>query len=346
MPAATRRMSATLAGWLRKMAGKTHLTSVAERWNRGGLLVVCYHGVAGPGDPNDWMLVPVRMFERQIEYLADRFRIAPLDEVLEQLALGQLSEPTACITFDDGYANNLTHAAPILRRYSAPATIYLVSDLVGSDKLMWTTEIEYAILDSDPEVLAKVDPAIDHLLGLSPRDSRLTARRVKQHLKTVDNAERIRLCERVLAKVGGSRRDLTAFRFLTWDEVESLDAEGLFWFGGHTRSHPILPRASNAVVADEIVGCVTRLSALWHQSTTFAYPNGSFDDRVVRVLRDLNVKGGVTTVPGRYRSGTDPFRIPRILVGGNDDFEAFVTAVSGLDVILRRRSYRWGAERS
>ena len=39
------------------------------------------------------------------------------------------------ITFDDGYADNFTHAWPILRQFSAPATIYLAPDMPGIERL-------------------------------------------------------------------------------------------------------------------------------------------------------------------------------------------------------------------
>lgn len=94
-----------------------------------------YHRIADVGfvDPNfeDWN-VPPRMFEKQIAALAAFAEFVPLLDLPERLRHASPSDkPLVCLTFDDGYANFCTQALPILKRYHAPAALFVVTSLIG-----------------------------------------------------------------------------------------------------------------------------------------------------------------------------------------------------------------------
>ena len=94
-----------------------------------------YHRVADVGfvDPHldDWN-VPPHVFEQQIAMLAESAEIVPLFELAERLkGSSSSSRPLVCLTFDDGYANFYTRALPVLKRYRAPATLFVVTSLIG-----------------------------------------------------------------------------------------------------------------------------------------------------------------------------------------------------------------------
>ncbi len=94
-----------------------------------------YHRIADLGfvDPqvDDWNVTP-ELFERQIRALADVAEFVPLLELPRRLATqSDASKPLVCLTFDDGYASFYEHALPILKRYDAPATAFVVTSLIG-----------------------------------------------------------------------------------------------------------------------------------------------------------------------------------------------------------------------
>jgi peptidoglycan/xylan/chitin deacetylase (PgdA/CDA1 family) len=99
-----------------------------------GPKVLMYHWVSG--DPGErlraWGVTP-EQFESQMQYLSDEgYRVVPLDEVVATVrGKRPSSEREVAITFDDGYRDFLEHAAPVLRRFSFAATIFLVADRVG-----------------------------------------------------------------------------------------------------------------------------------------------------------------------------------------------------------------------
>lgn len=66
-------------------------------------------------------------FENQIKFLVeDGWNFFTMSELIEKK--DELPNKSVAITFDDGYEDNITNALPILKKYNAKATIYLVID--------------------------------------------------------------------------------------------------------------------------------------------------------------------------------------------------------------------------
>jgi peptidoglycan/xylan/chitin deacetylase (PgdA/CDA1 family) len=96
-----------------------------------GTLPICvlfYHRVAD-WCPNDWT-TPAETFRREIDWLREHFDIVTLAEAQRRIAAGKNDRPTACITFDDGYADNFDFALPYLLREKIPFTYFVCSQHV------------------------------------------------------------------------------------------------------------------------------------------------------------------------------------------------------------------------
>jgi glycosyltransferase involved in cell wall biosynthesis/peptidoglycan/xylan/chitin deacetylase (PgdA/CDA1 family) len=98
------------------------------RWE--GVRIFGYHRVI---DADDVFAVGVRAFREQMQVLAESdvktIRLDAALDLLEQPVEGRF----ACVTFDDGYADNLAHAVPVLRELGIPATIFVPTALIESD---------------------------------------------------------------------------------------------------------------------------------------------------------------------------------------------------------------------
>jgi len=102
---------------------------VARLWRLAGCFVpsvtapiLCYHSV----NPLAYLhSVRPELFDAQVRYLMEHFRVLPLGDLIAEFRRGGPSEPSAAITFDDGYVDNHTYAFPILERHRCPATIFL-----------------------------------------------------------------------------------------------------------------------------------------------------------------------------------------------------------------------------
>ncbi|MFB3918718.1 MAG: polysaccharide deacetylase family protein [Candidatus Velamenicoccus archaeovorus] len=106
---------------------------------REGFLVLLYHRVTDQLPPHE-LAVPVAAFRRQMEYLAKNCDVLSMDDLLQVLAGRAISSaagsrrPKVVITFDDGYRDNYTNVYPVLKEFGLPATIFLITGMIGTDK--------------------------------------------------------------------------------------------------------------------------------------------------------------------------------------------------------------------
>ncbi len=106
------------------------------------LRIFTYHniGTPPPGASALQLYVSIENFDRQC-WLLRRLGIrgVGIGEGMAALGTGQ-SEKLVVLSFDDGYLDNLVHAAPILRQYGFQATCYVVSGSIGGHN-SWDAEV-------------------------------------------------------------------------------------------------------------------------------------------------------------------------------------------------------------
>lgn len=133
-----------------KRVVKTMLAKTPHRSPRADVRILTYHSV---GARDHEMNVAQADFSEQMDWLRDHIDVISLDEAARGL-------PGMAITFDDGYADNLTNAAPILRKHEFPATVFVVAGRLGS-VLDHDGGREHARLLSEGELLELHDAGIE-----------------------------------------------------------------------------------------------------------------------------------------------------------------------------------------
>ena len=108
------------------------------------LCVLMYHSIAD-NNPTFFNVTP-QNFAKQMSYLADHgYQVVKPTDLIDYLAGRRtLSSKAILITFDDGYEDNYLQAAPILRRYGFPATVFLTTSLIDrveTHRSGWTTNM-------------------------------------------------------------------------------------------------------------------------------------------------------------------------------------------------------------
>jgi peptidoglycan/xylan/chitin deacetylase (PgdA/CDA1 family) len=112
------------------------ITRICAWWFRKRTIFLCYHGVTesperSPEDPKG-LHVNARRFAKHLDFLQSRYRVIALRDYLKaQRESSSLPEYSAVLTFDDGFRNFLTVAAPLLAARKLPATVFLITDRAG-----------------------------------------------------------------------------------------------------------------------------------------------------------------------------------------------------------------------
>jgi peptidoglycan/xylan/chitin deacetylase (PgdA/CDA1 family) len=270
------------------------------------LSILIYHRVVAKPDPLFPEEVDARRFEQHLRLLTRWFRVLPLAEAVRRLQERSLPSRAACITFDDGYADNAEVALPILQRYRAHATFFIASGFLDGG-CMWNDAVIEVVRDAPGERLNLARSGFGTYDIGCPQRRRAVIDMLLAALKYLPPDER-------LARVKLMARRFTP-TMLSSDQVLALHRAGME-IGAHTVSHPILTSISNADARAEIANSRLRLQEITQAPVRlFAYPNGipgqDFEQRHANMLRAQGFEAAVTNAWGAARPGTDPFALPR-----------------------------------
>ena len=235
-------------------------------------------------------------------------------------AHGALPPRAFAITFDDGFANNVTVAAPVLKQLQVPATFYVTTGFVESNGSSWTDMIEYAV-ERTPEVALEL-PGSGHTQTISvTREEKIALLdEIRRIVKGDPQIDPYQFAGEVWRQLGVQAMDvdLELDQKMTWDQVRALADDPLFTIGGHGQTHRILA----FLTADALEQEITRsLEALRRHtgapSNHYSYPEGlahCYSEQVIHALRRQGVLCGVTAEAGVNHVGDDLFRLKRVLV--------------------------------
>ena len=297
-------------------------------------LVLVYHRVVADDADNTGKFdiergISAAVFERQMRFLLQHF--SPVRASRVQLC--SANEIQFAVTLDDGYEDNYLVAAPILKKLGIPATFYVVSDFVGTDRLFWWEQVADLMRNSDQLELdmQAVIPGLyqsggqSAVLPLRRNDERehayeqlCASMREGPHLEIPLHMKRIADHLNVPIREQGRHYGL-----MNWQQLKDLVNQG-FEIGGHTASHCNIFGADESLLQAELLESVnvveTRLDA---PVESFAYPYGMFDASskvVANLLAKTNCKAAFTTVQGVVNAGLPANELPRSKLNRPYDF--------------------------
>jgi len=246
-----------------------------------GAIILMYHSVASDDlapliDPPNRM--SPQYFEKQMAFLAKHRNVISLTDLVSQIESGVTPRAgTVCITFDDGYLDNLTIAAPILERFGLPATLFLPTAYIDRAQTQWADELHRSFSSRTLDHLHI--PEIGVHADLAVEEERASSRlRIQRHLLESGYESRSHLLtqlEQQLRPAGPTPR-LT----MNWDDVRELVRRyPKFDVGGHSRHHIDLRTNRSALARDEIAGCAQDLQReLGVAPQHFSFPYGRWHE--------------------------------------------------------------------
>jgi peptidoglycan/xylan/chitin deacetylase (PgdA/CDA1 family) len=284
----------------------------------GGALILGYHRVANVTRDEYEVCVTPKHFAEQMETLSKYAHPVSLTKLVQYLKEGSLPPKSVAVTFDDGYADNLYEAKPILEKYGVPATVFVCTGYAGRE--FWWDKLDRLVMSSQAELGALRlwveeksfvwnQPEVSPEAGL---ESRRKFRHALYHfLLGLDVEEQNQALDIIRSWSGVSSNETTA-RTMTHEELVQLTNGGLIEIGAHTQSHPMLPQLSLKRQREEIITNKHELEEfLGRRVDGFAYPNGKATGDAKRIVREAGFAFACTSLHDVVRPASDLHELTR-----------------------------------
>jgi len=331
---------------------KSGLQHIAARFGRHRqspsqpeLLVLMYHRILPADDPRarleePGMMVTPESFRMHMQILRELFTPIHLSQWLHLKTTGGSLPDRACaVTFDDGWADNHEYAWPVLQQQEIPATIFLVSEMINSNRHFWPLRLARLVSNlAEKQPSSWQHPALKWLKQAQTdyafnhqQPDREQLSEIITAAKSLDDNEIHHRLDSIEKQLSLDLPDNQP-SLLTWQQVNDMLKSGLVEVGSHTCRHIRLATdKSDSILEQEII----HSRRLIEQNTattvkTFCYPNGDYSDKAEALVRQ-NYTGAVTTQSGWNTINSDNFLLKRI--GVHEDISntrtRFLSRLSG-----------------
>jgi len=262
------------------------------------------------------MFVTEETLEKHFAFLKKKFSIVTLEEMVCRLARGQALCRCCAITFDDGWKDTYDVAFPILKKYQVPASIFLATGYIGTDKWFWPEELNrclwmlFDMKSSQSEtgnILKQLNIDLHETNGKNRSD---LIDDVIEQFKSYHTDNREDIMKTLRSAFLDSKKERL---LMSWDEAAEMQKSGLVSFGAHTVNHIYLDQVEQDTARLEISSSKKVIEDhLGVPVTLFAYPNGNYTPRTIGMLEHSGFLGAITTKRGYVDKNTSLMEMPRI----------------------------------
>jgi peptidoglycan/xylan/chitin deacetylase (PgdA/CDA1 family) len=245
------------------------------------VLVLMYHRINDEvGQKLTGLTVSVATFDEQLQYFKKNFQIVRLDEDWTSLKKTGL-----VITFDDGYADNLWNALPLLEKHGIPATLFVTTlNSNTTDEFWWDRLVfdYYAIGDF------YFMPSFDGKISKKEYNYDFCVEIVSK-LKNEDRNKWFLEFEFINTINYNSRE---TFRSLTEAELKLVSEHPLINIGFHTHHHYALGELSFKEQKNELLLSIQHLEKRVSKTIKYlALPFGSYNKDTLVIAEEIGFKG-------------------------------------------------------
>ncbi len=299
------------------------MTSASQFLQEDRVAIFLFHGVirahVHPVRNYTRKHIDIPRFTQILEDLAAHGRPVSIDEFVKS-SRNRITLPprSFLISFDDGFENNHSMAAPILRRLQIPAIFYVTTSFIDQNGCSWIDEIEYAV-----EKIASFElnlPRLDIRGHFSTDSSKIgLLNTIRAQVKAHRDVDPYAISKEVWLQLGIDRMEQNPEldQKMNWRQLIELQRDELFTIGGHSHTHRILEYLDDRELKQEIGLSLKLLRDHLGPIRHYSYPEGlasCFSDRVIRLLQQEGILCAPSAEPGTNRPGDSLFHLKRIML--------------------------------
>ena len=301
------------------------MINYTSQLSKDGPLILLFHGVV---EKNDY---GVRNYIRkhiEVDYFADILRklsaLGPalsMDEIVDIHQSGRdYPENAFAVTFDDGFENNYSVAAPVLSDLKIPSVFYITSDFIENGTMSWTDKAEYC-LEEIPKGQIRL-PWSNQIISFESDEEKIGLMKlIRQHVFKNDDVNVHEFTDWFFQQLGVTKVQTTddpLDKKLSWRQIGQLNEDPLFTIGGHTHTHIIMSFVPFDEMEAEVDLNLKLLKDKANIDTNhYAYPQGQhnhYNRDVVNALKNRGIVCCPTAIEGQNTKETGMFDLYRTMV--------------------------------
>ena len=327
---------------LLKFLDKLGINNLFRLINRKKLIILLYHGIS----KKDFKFyhrryLPKSIFIKQITYLKKKnYKFITLTDWVKIIKINsRLKHRYVILTFDDGLKSVVDHAYPIMKKYGAKGCFYIVSDIIGNNKLLWTDYLDvffrnyndskFKFLFNGQEFIYKINSELDLLKIFAD---------IKIKLRLLPNKERIEYLNQfsLSNNINNFQNVPKDYLIVNWEELISLDRE-ILEIGGHTKTHPLLTvlNKKDEFLKELFESKKEIEQKIGYSIKHFCFPAGNYDKTTIHYTKKHGYLTAVTIKQGLNLINSDLFQLKRIKTDNN--FLIFKYKISGLYYFIQSK---------
>ncbi|WP_204106217.1 MULTISPECIES: polysaccharide deacetylase family protein [Spirulina sp. CCY15215] len=231
----------------------------------------------------------------------------------------QLPKRAFAITFDDGFENNYSVAAPVLEDLKIPATFYITTGFIENNTGSWIDSIEYGVEKvSGFHLRSKLLELNGYYETKSEKIELLN--QIRKIVKNDSQIDPYEFADCILDQLGikSIELDPDLDQKLNWHQIKLMASNELFTIGGHGHTHRVLAYLEEPELKNEIVTSLEKLN--FHLNTPiqhYSYPEGlshCYSQKTITFLKEEGIICSPSAEPGVNSIGDDLFHLKRIMV--------------------------------
>ena len=262
-----------------------------------------------------------KIFLNHLKNIKKNFNILSLKEIIFKIENNQdLPSNTCAVTFDDGFENNYSIAAPILEDLNVPTTFFFSSDFIENNTMSWIDKIELCF-EKKKKLSLKL-PWFKKKINIENRKTKLKVLNsirdnVKNNFSYVENEivnSIFNQCKLNIPK----HSNLDIDKKINWLQIKKMLQNKLFDIGGHNHHHT----SFGSLTKKQVISEINKSFNLFKKNAGilleyYSYPEGQisdFNEFVIKKLKDKKIKFCPTAIDGVNNKKTDFFKLRRTML--------------------------------
>lgn len=286
--------------------------------------ILIYHGVVSNANKKiNSRFITAQEFEKQLIYFKNHFHLLSLSDYFK--GAKDKNKLSLCLTFDDGYLNNLNEVLPLLKKHQIPATFFITTIRVTEYSYLWADMLDLHWYTGPNSIV------FNKLRYRKKRNGYWSEKgSLKALLKSSDWNLKKSFCDFVLAnnQFINEKQLFPYFQLMNEEEIQQLSSSPWVTIGSHGLYHNCMAEVPINEAKTALEKSKRYLERLTNREIKyFAYPDGSYNAELIQLAKDVGYSKQVVVDYLQFEDANNPMLANRFGINPHISFHNQIKSI-------------------